>query len=216
MNVFVLLLAFLGFLTTTVVAVYAWRTGRPALVGRALRLLGIGTALYFLALSAVSISSRERVLDVGERKAFCGFYLDCHLGVAVVRVERVNIAGDERLAVTLRVSSDARAATSGLLRPHAVVVDSLGRRYMREPGLEEAIAAQGSPEFPLDREVSAGDDFVTTLVYDVPEDAGSLRLHVTEGRRIDRAIEALLIGAEESLLHAPTTHALAYSAQDDE
>jgi len=43
----------------------------------------------------VSTASREIVLDFGEKKYFCGLYLDCHLAAAVTSVEKMPRIGDD-------------------------------------------------------------------------------------------------------------------------
>src|SRR5688572_17524913 len=136
------LLAFtvLGLLAAGVVGALALLRGRtrPA---RALALLcAAWLGAYATVLIVTSLASRERTLAVGETKRFCGFYLDCHMGVAVARVDtmsRIGESGDEVRAggtfyvVTLRVSSDARRVPLHLEQPRAVIVDAEGFRHER-------------------------------------------------------------------------------------
>src|SRR5262249_14315552 len=106
---------------------------------------GVGSwyALVIGFVVAVSFAEPARSLGPGEVKRFCGFYLDCHLGVAAVARQRRTSIGSTRprgvfQVVTVEISSDARAAT---LRPYGIeadLVDADGRRYRRDPRGEAA------------------------------------------------------------------------------
>src|SRR5262245_38736809 len=50
-------------------------------------------ALYAALLLGSSLTSSERVLGVEENKKFCGFYIDCHMQVAVTRVDTLRELG---------------------------------------------------------------------------------------------------------------------------
>lgn len=115
-------------------------TGRWFLVRRIVLGLGLWVVGYGVILMSSSLASREQLLGVGEVKRFCGFYLDCHIGVALrgVRVE------GSRYLVTLVVTSDARCATltpSGL---RAVLEDRAGNRYERPIGSEGRLLCGGA------------------------------------------------------------------------
>ncbi|HUP20907.1 MAG TPA: hypothetical protein VM778_13295 [Gemmatimonadota bacterium] len=171
--------------------------------------LGAWLAVYAGVLVAVSLASEERVLAPGAPKRFCGAYLDCHLGVEVVGVERNGALGEgpgrieaegEFHVVTVAVSSDARRATLALRHPRAVVRDGAGTEHERNSAAE---AALGGPWPSLSDPVAAGEKRAVRLVFDLPADVPAPRLHVTEGSRIERLVECVLIGDEDSLLHAP-------------
>ncbi len=220
---FVLLLAatILGLGGVTLGALVSYLRDRRRL---ALGLLTGGaawTVLYATGLVAVSLGSREVVLSPGARKAFCGFYLDCHLGAAVAAARTVEAIGDLRpqgrfLIVTLRISSDARAAT---LRPYGLHVELLDAEAVlaRVPEAEAALArleGTGDPA-PLERDVAPGGSYLVDVVFDVPADpapAGAVaprRLLVQEGwTGVDRLVEGVLIGDEDSFLHRKTLFAL--------
>ncbi|HYE95771.1 MAG TPA: hypothetical protein VD962_06145 [Rubricoccaceae bacterium] len=217
MNALLFLLTVGVLLLAVAALLFGRRIGRPRLAQAAALAATAWVALYALALVSVSLSSRERVLRVGERQAFCGFYLDCHMGLAVERVETAVALGDQQATgrfyvVTLRVSSDARRATLRLGGPALVVRDAEGRTYRRDRAAEHALAAEGRPTTPLTREVAAGGSFLTTVVFDLPPGADEPRLVVTDARGVDRVIESVLIGDEDSFLHARTVHALHTSA----
>jgi hypothetical protein len=175
-----------------------------------------GTA-YAALLVSTSLTSRERVLEPGEVKRFCGFYLDCHMGAALVDVRRVATLGTppnevraagEFHVVTLEVTSDARRATLGLHDPVATIIDDRGRVFHRSPLGERALASGVGPAIPLDQPVLGSAQFTTPVVFDLPADARSPKLLLTDGPRVARVFEQFLVGDEDSFLHKRTYHAL--------
>jgi hypothetical protein len=56
--------------------------------------------------------------------------------------------------------------------------------------------------------VSANSPFTTPIVFDLPTNVRDPKLLVTDTPGVDRAIEGLLIGDEDSFLHKRTYHAL--------
>jgi hypothetical protein len=178
-----------------------------------------GWALVYLAtLVGTSLASEPRVLDVNEDKKFCGFYLDCHLQLAVAGVDTARALGPAAapvratgvfVVVTLRVSSDAKRADMRFIGPRLVVRDAAGRTFERVAAAEAAVAAGGAPAEPLTRVVSAGDAFLTTVVFDLPADAAEPRLFASDGFWAERIVERLLIGDEDSFLHRRTAFRLA-------
>jgi hypothetical protein len=213
----VMVVAVLTGLALATGALIAWRTGRG---GLALGLIGgvAGLAgLYLITLVTVSLTSPRQVLAAGQVKRFCGFYVDCHLGVSVdgVRTARTLggpshpvIARGTFHIVTLRVSSNAIAATLtpyGLL---AQVVDDQGRYYRRDRAAERALLGTEG-ERPIEQPIAAGDAYTRTLVFDLPAEAANPALAVSEQGLLDVLIEMLLIGDEDSLFHNPTLLSLA-------
>ena len=71
---------------------------------------------------------------------------------------------------------------NGIADPVGVVLDREGRQYHR----------------------SAAGDYSTKLVFDLPADVASPKLHVHEGTWIARLSEMFLIGDEDSLFHKKT------------
>lgn len=189
------------------------RLVRAALYAAAVAAVG---AAYGAALLATSLLSQERLLAAGETKRFCGFYLDCHLGVSVERVELIPEIGGVRASgafhvLTLRVSSDARRATLRPGRLHLLLLDAEGRQVERARAAEAALArARGEAGQPLERDVVAGGSYTATVVFDVSSASTALRprLWAREGFGLDRAIERVLIGDEDALLHRPVLLAL--------
>jgi hypothetical protein len=160
---------------------------------------------YIILLLVASIFSEEKTLGFNEPKEFCGFYLDCHMHASVSGVRKTKTIGDaaakgEFYIVTVKVSSDARHAALGLLAPQAQVFDASGRIFERDRDAENALIASAT-EQPFDQKIPAGSEFEKEIVFDLPADIKNPRLDVAEGIGIDKVIETILIGDEDSLLH---------------
>ena len=165
---------------------------------------------YLGALVAVSLGSHELVLPAGTDKRFCGAYLDCHLGVAVLGARELGPSAAEphgrRLAVRVRLSNDARRARLALDDPDAFLLDEHDRRWRRSAAAERALGL--SPDRELSSPLDPGGQRVVTLAFELPSDVRHPRLHIREGGSLERVTELLLLGDEDSLLHAPVTHAV--------
>jgi len=154
---------------------------------------------YIILLLVASIFSQEKNLGLNEPKEFCGFYLDCHMHASVSGVRKTKTIGDvaasgEFYVVKMKVFSDARRAELGLLAPKLYVIDDDGKRYSRVEAVE-------NPAPPFDQKIPAGASFEKEVVFDLPADVRNPRLDVAEGIGIDKVIETVLIGDEDSLLH---------------
>lgn len=137
-------------------------------------------------------------MNLNEPKAFCGFYLDCHIRAAVTDVRKTKTFGNktadgEFYVVRMKIFSDARQAELGLHAPELEVVDADGRRFKRLADLE-------NPETPWDTKVPAGGMFEKETVFDLPENVSNPRLDIAEGG-VDKVFEMFLIGDEDSLWH---------------
>jgi hypothetical protein len=210
MNVVLLLATVLGLGGLLLAAVIS------VTMGLRLRAAGFGavaagwTALYGAGLVGTSLASHNTVLPVGATKRFCGFYLDCHLGVAVVDAQTLPVAGSRRAAgtyrvVRLRLSSNAVRVT---LRPEHLRVQLLasdGTRYERDLVAERALAGR---DVGLEHEIAAGGGYEVRVVFDVPDGVRADWLYVAEGRGPDHIVEGVLIGDEDSFLHRKTLLAL--------
>ena len=195
----------------TVAAILTWTRGSR----RAAGWIALGLAAWLFAygalLAAVSLASDERMLARGETKWFCGVYLDCHMGVAVHGVRTADVLGEGDSAlrangrfwiVSLAVENSAVRAPLRLYVPEARVADATGRSWDRAPAAERVLAGEPAD---LTREVPPGGSYVVELVYDLPEEVSDPRLLVIEKGLPERLAERVLIGDEDSLLHAPTT-----------
>ena len=180
---------------------------RPRVAGRLLAGLAGWYALLIGFVGAVSLAQPGRSLGPGRVKRFCGFYLDCHLGAAVVGRQRLESIGDATPrgmfeVVTVEISSDARQET---LRPYgiqATLVDANGRRYERDPRGEAGWERLSGRSVSFDQEVAArGGALQKDVVFDVSRDASGLSLDVRERGFPDDVLEWFLAGDEDSFLH---------------
>lgn len=169
---------------------------------------------YFGALLSVSAASRDTVLTQGEEKYFCE--IDCHLAYSVVGVARAKVLGDLPgqasvngvfTLVTVRTRFDELTISSHRrnfpLEPsprRITLMDEHGRQYEISPEGERALDRSGHMGTPLMEPLRPGESYRTTLAFDIPADAGNLRLLIislTNPSWIGR----VLIGDESSLLH---------------
>jgi len=212
-------LAFLGTVAALAVVVLIIMV---LLFRRRLRLAGLiallaagGVGLYLTALLLFSFSSRELAARPGEEKYFCE--LDCHLAYSVAEVARTSTLGPSGaqcqargtfVVVRLKVRFDEQTIASWRprdlpLRPNrraVALVDAAGRRYsVSKEGLQALVAAEGSLP-SLDAALLPGESYTATLVFDLPAEAGEVRLLLTEADWVT----SLLIGHENSFLHKKT------------
>ena len=145
-----------------------------------------------------SLTSRNRVLAVGEEKHICE--VDCHLAYSVAATKSEALAsGLVRHTVTVKVRFDEETISShrprdATLTPNSryvALIDAQGHRY---PGSTEG----------LRRKLIPGESYTTDITFDVPPDARALRLVL----RNDDPETSLIIGHENSLLHGKVTFAL--------
>jgi hypothetical protein len=163
-----------------------------------LRLLLGGVGLYLVLLLAASITSRSRVLAVGEEKHMCE--IDCHLAYSVAATKSESLPGGQmRHTVTVKVRFDeetisARRPRDATLSPNSryvALLDASGHQY---PGSTDG----------LRRALVPGESYTTDIVFDVPAAAQGLRLVL----RNNDPETAFIIGHENSLLHRKTTFRL--------
>ena len=171
---------------------------RDAFARVTLRVLLSGAGLYVLIFLIASITSRSRVLAVGEEKHICE--IDCHLAYAVAATRSESLPnGIVRHTVTVKVRFDeatisSRRPRDATLTPNSryvALVDDAGHRY---PGSTDG----------LKRKLIPGESYTTDIVIDVPAAARDLRLVL----RNNDPETAFIIGHENSLLHGKTTFAL--------
>src|SRR3990172_1211092 len=87
LGILMILLTFGLAVLATVLLLQARLRQRP-MPWRSLALGGAAwAALYLTLLLSASLTSRGRMLGLNEDKKFCGFYIDCHMQVAVTRVD---------------------------------------------------------------------------------------------------------------------------------
>ena len=161
---------------------------------------------YAISLFVGSYFSEEHTLSLNQPKDFCGFYLDCHLHTAVTDVRKTKnfgnaVADGEFYVIKIKVFSDAKQAALNLTTPRFHVIDESGKSYIQ---VENPVI----PRPPFDEKLPAGGSFEREIVFDLPVDVKNPRLDVAEGFGINRVIETVLIGDEDSILHKRNYFAL--------
>lgn len=169
---------------------------------------------YFAMLVGFSVTSKEKDLVRNEPKEFCGFYLDCHMHTSVTEVRTAKTIGNKTASgefyiVKVKVFSDAKAATIGLLTVDAHVVDKAGQTYDRDRSAESNLLPQ--PDF--EKPISPVESFEKEIVFDLPDGIQNPRLDIREGYGIDHVIETVLVDDEDSILHGRNYFVLTESAQ---
>jgi hypothetical protein len=202
MGVLLMLMTIGGLFLAVILLVIAWLNDSGWLKKFVLGAVAVWLVFYAAMLLGFSFASTQRTLPIGEAKEYCGFYLDCHMHTAVGDVARTTTIGNknangEFYVVTVKVFSNARAATLGLLSVDAKVVDASGSSYTRDLDAE----SQLSPQPQFERQISPTESFEKQIVFDMPADAQNPRLDIREGYGIDHWIEAVLVGDEDSIFH---------------
>lgn len=202
MGVLLLLITIAGTIAAALLYAAAHVTGRTWLRNFAAGGAAIWLAVYASMLVVTSLNSTERLLGLNQPKAFCGLYLDCHMHAEVTGVRTARTIGARTAigifyVISVKVFSNARAATLGLASVDAGVVDLDGRRYARDEMAEAELAPQPGFETP----VRPGESFTKEIVFDLPPGVRSPMLDLREGSALERTFETLLIGDEDSLFH---------------
>jgi hypothetical protein len=212
---------FVSFLT--MVGVIAWRRKNRTALRTATAVGASVIGIYIALLLSAALISKQRILAAGEIKWFCGFYLDCHLGVSVSKVESAkNLPGESGPVVakgvfkivTVEFHNSARnqSLDMTLYHPLAEIVDAQGRHYQRSLEAEQALAKISAFAQPVREQVSISHQpSFGTLAFDLSPDAANPKLSIEEGFIVDRVLELVLVNDDNSVLHQPTFLALAGS-----
>ena len=214
MGVIMMLMTICGLVVAAILLVFAYAKRKKWLKTFVLGGVTVWLAGYVILLSVGSLFSVERTLALGEPKEYCGFYLDCHMHAAVTSVRTTRTLGDltasgEFYIVTVKVSSNAKQATLGLGAVDAHIVDTENRSYTRNTQAE----AQLPPQPDFDKRISPVESFEKEIVFDLPLNVKDPRLDLREGGSLDRAIESVLIGDEDSIGHSRNYFKLDLSGQ---
>jgi hypothetical protein len=169
---------------------------------------------YVVLMALFSLTSYDRTVARGDEKFFCA--LDCHIAYSVQNVERMKAIGNttatgEFYVVTLRSHFDERTiapwrGNSPLVAdsPSLTLIDGNGGQYsVPAEGQKAWDASQGKQQM-LGIGLRPGESHLTTWVFDVPENAQSLRM-LAEVRGFPTYV---LIGDETSPGHHKTYLAL--------
>ena len=132
-------------------------------------------------------------------------YLDCHLHTVVIGVRTSKTIGSRTAngmftVVNVKVFLDARNPNIRfrLLEPEAVAIDPSGKTYSRDTDAEAALPSAG---VSLGADIKGSQTIEKEIVFDLPENVAAPRLLITEGYGVDKWIESMLIGDEDSILH---------------
>ena len=166
---------------------------------------------YFILLTGVSFASSEEVLPPNGWKYFCE--IDCHIAYSLVGAQTTAVLGQEIqqvgahgkvVVVRVRTWLDERTISAhrgtGPLTPNprkVILVDDGGGKFAPSPEGQRAIAHLTDNSTSLAQPLRPGESYTTDFVFDVPRDARSLRLLISE----DDPETRLVIGHENSLFH---------------
>jgi Domain of unknown function (DUF4352) len=170
-------------------------------------------SFYVIIFLMSSIFSVEKTLGLNEPKEFCGFYLDCHLNARISDVRRSKTFGrltaqNEFLIAKVKISNDARREALALITPKFTVIDDQGRQFSPTEDLSVSVQTP-----PFEEKIPAGQSIEGEIAFDLPPDAKNTRLDIREGYGIDHAIEAILVGDEDSFWHKRSYFKLAEQSQ---
>lgn len=162
-------------------------------------------AFYTVMLFGFSFASTDKTLAINEPKAFCGFYLDCHMHTLVTGKRTANKIGDQTAKglfyiVTVKVFSDARNPSIAfrLLEPSVVVSDGSSSSYTRDEAAESLLP---SAAVDLGRDIRGRETIEKEVIFDLPVGVLEPKLDIKEGYGIDHVIEAVLVDDEDSVFH---------------
>jgi hypothetical protein len=208
MGVLLMLMTVGGLVVAGILLVFSLAIKKAWLTRFTLAGVGVWLVFYAAMLLGCSLTSTDKVLAAGEAKEYCGFYLDCHMHTAVTGVRTAKTIGERTASgtfyiATVKVFSDARnpKIELHLIDPKARVVLADGQKISRD---EAAEASLPSSNVRLDADISNSQTIEKEIVFDVPANAVQPKLLITEGYGIDKTIEHLLIGDDDSLFHAQT------------
>lgn len=205
MGVLLMLMTIGGVIAAVILIAFSLSTKKTWLTKFTLGGVAVWFAFYGVMLFGYSFASSDKMLAMNEPKAFCGFYLDCHMHTAVAGVRTAKTIGDKTAngifyIAKVKVFTDAKnpAIAFRLLEPNAEVLGSNGTKYIRNISAE-ALLPTGSVQ--LGEDIKGKQTIEKELVFDVPDTATDLKLLITEGYGIDKYIEAVLIDDEDSIMH---------------
>jgi hypothetical protein len=174
------MLALMGTVGGTLLAGICWlRTRRPFWGRIALGLPGF----YLICLVGVTAARGQETLPPGTPLHFCGFYLDCHLSVAVTHVEQ----GPSDWSVTLHLANDARR----------MALAPIGLRVELMQGDSTVQLVPDANDLATPIQAGASRDF--TVAFAAPRAGETPALRVSDGYGIDRVIEGSLLGDDDAL-----------------
>jgi hypothetical protein len=184
-------------------AVYDSCRRRWASSARVLRRLGCGAAAYAAVLVAVSLTSRQKILRMGEKQCFDEWCISVERAARQPQVGKPPAVAHARgifCVVTVRVSNAARRKAQRETDVGVCLIDREGHRYDPSPQGQLALDATGTGGLDLTTKMPPGGSYERTLVFDLPKETADLGLVVIHGLFPG----ALIIGDSQSFLHPPT------------
>jgi hypothetical protein len=176
--------------------------------------VAVVAALYLSLLLLFSWAGSEKVLVRGEEKHFCE--IDCHLAYSILNSQatktlgtapgQLTAAGLFRV-ITIKTRFDETTISptrgNGLLYPNArvlVVVDANGKQFFPSTEAERVLEGWNQAGMPFTTPLRPGENYQTTVVFDLPADIQNPTLLIHEGEPETRFV----IGHENSLFHKKT------------
>ena len=197
-----------GFFTAVVLLIAASLTKKAWLAKFTVGGVGVWLVFYAAMLLGFSLTSTEKVLAAGEAKEYCGFYIDCHMHTTITGIRTAQSIGDKQAhgqfyIVNVKVFSNARnpAIAFRLLESKARVFLANGEKIARDTSAESLLA---TANIDLGGDIKGSQTIEKEIVFDIPVGSAEPKLLITEGYGIDKVIERILVGDEDSLLHAQT------------
>lgn len=182
-------------------ALVFWFARKKRFARLALRAIGAGAIVYLGLLIGFSAASKEKDLAPGQEKYFCE--IDCHLAYSITDVKAQTDAAATHYFITLRTRFDATTISPSRPKdapltpsPREVrLIDGAGHEYV-------PVAVAGAS---LMTALKPADSYTTQFEFQVPKDAGGLRLLVSTTPAWP---DHVVIGDENSWLHKKTYFAL--------
>ena len=189
---------------------------RAALAGAAVIAITAIGAGYLGLLLLFSFRSGDKVLAHGEEKYFCE--MDCHLAYSIAHVRETEVLENalnpgsiNRVTakgifwlVTIQTRFDEKtiSPTRGNepLNPNpriVYVLDEHGKRYLPSSEGQLLLVRSQDPGKPLSTPIRPGENYTTTIVFDLPADVKNPTLLIQD----DHPVTRLIIGHENSPFH---------------
>lgn len=196
-------LLFFVFLLATVVltALLAYRKLRRRPVrGVALAIL-LCLVAYAVTLVAFSLTTEARQLALGTDKCFDDWCATVTGSRSLPHPDPA--AGTKLVAVTLRVSNRARRAAFRPSQPRVTLSLTDGVTLSPSPSAQREFEKQAGSQEDLSRRLEAGDQFQTTLVFELPAATRHASVVLLEGPAV---LTRFLAGDENSFLHPKSVY----------
>ena len=152
--------------------------------------------VYAILLITLSLSSRTRELTPGTEKCFDDWCATVTKARSLPGRENSDL---KLVGVSFEVSNHAQRAAFRPSQPRVSLVAPDGRAYMPSSVAQREFEQQAGRQEDLARRLTAGEQFQTTLVFEVPPETRKGWIVLQEG---PAAITRFLIGDENSFLHA--------------